>query len=387
MDVMDGASKACHPQSSAWGRGQDTKDTSALLRFSPCASCLGGDSALDIQELAERDAGAWDAFVTASPCGLPMQLAGWREVVAASFGVEPRFMLARDARGDVAGVLPLYLLRSTLAGRVARSMPGGLCVTGPAVAAELIAAAERLAREADVARLELHDTRTAWAELPATDAHQAWRMDLRPDPDALWERLDRNVRRQIRIAERRGLGAITTRDGGDLDACYEVLRRVTHALGTPVFRRDFLKRVVAAFPGYCTTTVVREEERPVAGYFQMELGATVFGLWGGALADARDLRAGYLAYWEIMREASTRGIAFLDMGRSPRSSGAAEFKAQWGGVMSPVYQQAERLDGRAVQPPGTPGAAYHAAARWWSRLPLGVATALGPWVRRHVPFG
>jgi lipid II:glycine glycyltransferase (peptidoglycan interpeptide bridge formation enzyme) len=212
-------------------------------------------------------------------------------------------------------------------------------------------------------------------------------VDLRPDPDALWERLDRNVRRQIRMAERIGLAVITTRDSGDLDAFYDVLRRVTHALGTPVFQHAFLERMVAAFPGHCTTTVVREGGRPVAGYFQMELGATVFGLWGGALAEARDLRAGYLAYWEIMREGSARGMACLDMGRSPRGSGAAEFKAQWGGMTAPVYQQAVRLDGRAAEPPGAPGAAYHAAARWWSRLPLGVATALGPRVRRHVPFG
>jgi hypothetical protein len=119
----------------------------------------------------------------------------------------------------------------------------------------------------------------------------------------------------------------------------------------------------------------------------MELGATVFGLWGGALAEARDLRAGYLAHWEIMRDASARGLAWLDMGRSPRGSGAAEFKAQWGGASTPVYQQAIRLDGRAGGSAGAPGAGYGAAARWWSRLPLPIATGLGPQVRRHVPFG
>jgi FemAB-related protein (PEP-CTERM system-associated) len=342
---------------------------------------------MEVLELAERDAGAWDAFVTASPNGLPMQLAGWRAVVAASFGVEPRYLLARDGQGDVAGVLPLYLLRSRLAGRIARSMPGGLCASGPEAAAELIAAAQRLAREAGMARLELHDSRTAWPGLAATDAHEARRVALQPGPDALWERLDRNVRRQIRMTEHNGLAAVVARGGDDLDAFYDVLRRVTHALGTPVFGRDFLERAIGAFPGRCTTAVVRREAQPVAGYFQLELGATVFGLWGGALAEARDLRAGYLAHWEIMRDASARGLAWLDMGRSPRGSGAAEFKAQWGGASTPVYQQAIRLDGRAGGSAGAPGAGYGAVARWWSRLPLPIATALGPQVRRHVPFG
>jgi hypothetical protein len=252
---------------------------------------------------------------------------------------------------------------------------------------ELLTAAEELARDSGVSRLELHDSRAVWPGLAATDAHQAWRVALQRGPEALWERLDRNVRRQVKMAERNGLIADTTRDGGGLDAFYDVLRRVTHALGTPVFGREFLDRVIAAFPGHCSTTVVRMGTRPVAGYFQMELGATVFGLWGGGLAEVRDLRAGYLAHWEIMREASQRGMAWLDMGRSPRGSGAAEFKAQWGAAPAPLYQQAIRLDGRGEGSVGAPGAAYGIAARWWSRLPLGLATALGPQVRRHVPFG
>jgi hypothetical protein len=209
-----------------------------VLRFSLCF-VYWCDSAQDVQELAERDAGAWDAFVAASPDGLPMQLAGWRAIVAASFGVEPRYLLARQGQGGVTGVLPLYLLRSRLTGKVARSMPGGLCASGSEAAVELLTVAERLARDSGVSRLELHDSRAVWPGLAATDAHQAWRVALQRGPEALWERLDRNVRRQVKMAERNGLIADTTRDGSGLDAFYDVLRRVT-LRGHAGLRREFL---------------------------------------------------------------------------------------------------------------------------------------------------
>jgi FemAB-related protein (PEP-CTERM system-associated) len=364
-------------------RVADRESADAAHRSKPDAASA---ACIRVVEFVDGDSAEWDRYV-AQADGLPMQLSGWREIIAATFGVEPRYLRATQSDRTV-GVLPMYLLRSRIAGHVARSMPGGLCTDGSEAAEGLIEAAQEVARDAGMARLELHDARVAWPGLAAASEHVAWRVDLSGGAEGALERLDRNVRRQVRMAERNGLGATSDREGRDLTAFYEVLRRSMHAQGTPIFGRDFFERAWAAFPGRCSTLVVRHGGQPVAGFFQMEMGRGAFGLWGGSLPEARDLRAGYLAYREIIRDAADRGLAFLDMGRSPRASGASEFKAQWGGAPAAVYQQALGLAGAGESDqPVAPGGAYRGLAQWWRRLPLGMACVLGPAARRRFPFG
>ena len=71
------------------------------------------------------------------------------------------------------------------------------------------------------------------------------------------------------------------------------------------------------FPDGFNITLVRHEKRPIAGYVQLEMNNTVYGMWGAALPETLPLRPAYLALWEIMRDAVENGFEFLDMGRSP----------------------------------------------------------------------
>jgi len=343
-------------------------------------------AAASIEEFDGDAAAEWDAYVVRA--GLPMQLAGWQAVVRDTFGVTPRYLLARRGEsGGLVGVLPVYLLQSALAGRVLRSMPGGMSADDPEAAAALVSAAETLARQARAARLELQDGRVAWPLMATSWRHAAWRVEVVGGAASCMERLHRNVRRQIRIAQGHGLAVRIDREGRDLDAFYELLRHAFHVQGTPIYGRDFLRRAWAGLPGLSSLLVARPDGKPLAGFLQLDLGRCVYGLWGGALPEGRELRAGYLAYWEIMRDAAERGFECLDMGRSPLGSGAAEFKGQWGGSQAPVYQQELCLDGSTSGGPAAPGARFSSLASWWARLPLAATSSLGPIIRRHIPFG
>ena len=118
------------------------------------------------------------------------------------------------------------------------------------------------------------------------------------------------------------------------------------------------------------------------------------GMWGATPHAYLDLRPNYLAYWSLLEDAARRGFHALDMGRSLAGSNASAFKGQWGGVCAPVYQQVATLGAarsadngvqRADSHRGTPGGQW--VTRWWPRLPLPVASYLGPKLRHHVPFG
>lgn len=350
-----------------------------------------------ILELAEHQRGAWDDYVRLSPGGLPQHLSGWREVLQRTYGYETCYLAAwrspdgNGAAPQVCGVLPLFLVSSPLVGSRMTTPPGGLCADDEDVAAALIASGLDLARQAKVKQLVLHDTRRAWIDdLETVDDHEGWMVDLRMGADALWKKLDRNIRRQVRMAERNGVAVQIDRTGSRLGDFYTVLSHFTHEAGTPVFGRDFLDNLVDVFPQGFNIVLTYYENKPIGGYFQLEMGNTVHGAWGATLHPYLDLRPVYLAYWTILTDAIAQGFEFLDMGRSLRESNASHYKSQWAGTAFPIYQQT------ASTAAGTSAASIAARTQSdrgfmtfrqvWPKLPFGVVQFLGPKLRRHVPF-
>jgi CelD/BcsL family acetyltransferase involved in cellulose biosynthesis len=291
------------------------------------------------------------------------------------------------------GVLPLFVIRSALVGRTVTTLPGGLCADSPEVAAALLARGTEIARSVRAKRFVLHDTRREWpGEFQTVCEHESRRIDLRGGEEAVWKALDRNIRRQVRIAERNELRAVVDRTGERLDDFYSVLSRFTHRAGTPVFGRAFLRHVIEAFPDGFNIVVTYRGDEPIGGYFQLELGDTVFGAWGATLHEYLELRPVYLAYWQILLDATQRGFAYLDMGRSPRDTSAAQYKAQWGGGATPVYQQSLVFgreatgEAQSIAVQARSDGRMQTFRRFWPNLPFPVAQALGPYLRRHVPF-
>ena len=225
-----------------------------------------------VAELTVDACPAWDAYVQTAPAGLPTQLSGWRQVMHKTGGYETCYLLARqDER--VVGVLPLFFVRSLLVGNTAMTMPGGLCADDDEIAAALIRKGQAMARQARMRRFVLQDGRRAWtAGLRTRSNHVHWVVDVRQGSEALWNHLDRNLRRQVRMARSNGVVVEIDRTGQALDDFYDVFSRFTHEAGTPVFSRRFLQNVIETFPGGFNIALVRHEGRPIGGFFQTRDG-------------------------------------------------------------------------------------------------------------------
>lgn len=342
-----------------------------------------------IRELVDDDRPIWDAYVREAPDGLPQHLSGWRDVLRKTYGYETRYLMALEG-GQAVGVLPLFLVRSPFLGSTAMTMPGGLCAANPEIAGALIERGREIAGRAGAKQVILRDTRLAWpGDLQTTSNHVHWVVDVRAGAASLWKQLDGNIRRQVRIARRNELRVEIDRTGARIADFHDVLSHFTHRAGTPVFGRSFLEHIVATFAGEFNIVVVYRERQPIAAYFQLEMGRTMYGVWGAARREFLDLRPVYLAYWEILADAAARGFHFLDMGRSPRDTNTSKFKGQWGGSARPIFQQVVpiRPGGpiRVPVAPSDPRLSYF--TRIWSRLPFPVVRFLGPKLRQYVPFG
>ena len=342
-----------------------------------------------ITELTASERPEWDSYVRQSPLGLPHHLSGWQQVLQRTNNYQTHYLLAREST-RIIGILPLFLIRSPLVGSSLSTTPGGFCADNETVARSLIEQGQAIAHRAGIKRFLIHDSRQAWpSQLQTSSDHVHWLVDMGDDEATLWSRLGNSIRRQVRIARKNELTAVTDYTGDQLDAFYQVLSHFAHQMGTPVFGQHFLENVITTFPGGFNIVVVRQGQQPIGAYFQLQMNDTVYGMWGGTPHQYLKLRPVYLAYWHILQESLSQGYRYLDMGRSSIGSNASNYKGQWGGVARPVYQQI-----------GVTGQAQTAVAptqqikqgkfqliqQLWPKLPFPIAQYLGPKLRRHMPF-
>lgn len=345
---------------------------------------------ITITELQEKDRPIWDAYVENSAHGLPMHLSGWRDVMFKTYGYKAHYLMASEGE-KVVGVLPLFIVRSFLVGNSATTMPGGLCADSERAAAALIVRGGELARRAGAKRLVLRDTRRAWeGDLETHEQHVAIVKELDPDPEMLWKRLHKARRWGVRKARKNGLTVDLDYRGRLLGEFYEVFVRFTHQVGTPSFGLGLFERIIETFPDGFAIVIVRKDDRVLGGWFLLTKGDIAYLTWGVALREYLDLFPTYLGFWECMRDAAVRGFRYLDLGRSPAGSGAAQFKRQWRGEEKPVYQQIVPLNGHEagsdVSARTQSDLKFQLVVRVWPKLPLPVVRFLGPRLRRHVPF-
>jgi FemAB-related protein (PEP-CTERM system-associated) len=345
---------------------------------------------LVVQEMGQEYGTDWDTFVRQQPGGLPTHLFGWRQVMQNTYGYKTHYLMAQ--KGDqTLGVAPFFIVPSYLTGKRMMTMPGGVCAANDEAAAALLQRSTQIAADAGLNNTIIQDTREVWEEgWQVQSNHVFWLLDLAAEEEVMWAQLDGNIRRQVRKARKNGLRAEVDRSGKLLPAFYEMFGRFTHQVGTPVFSYQFLHNVIQTFPDGFNIALVWHEDMPIAGYFQLEMGNTMYGMWGAALAEGLKLRSAYLALWEIMSDAIQKGFAYLDMGRSPAGSNASNFKGQWGGESAPIYQLIKSENGQAqgdtvtnqVQSSGK----FQMFIQLWPKLPLSLTNRLGPKLRWHIPF-
>ena len=357
-----------------------------------------------ISRLNDDDCARWDTYVQTAAQGLPLHLSGWRGIMHNTYGYETRYLLAQDQEAIV-GVLPLFLVPSLLTGKRAMTMPGAICANDETTASKLMEQAISMSAAEGIDRILFQDSRQ---DLPCSSRltvpqgcspdrawlsesnHVYWLVELDPTEEDLWKRLDGNIRRQVRKAQKNDLTVDIDRSGVLLEPFYDVFSRFTHQAGTPVFGRAFLENIIDTFPNGFNIVVVWQEKRPIAGYFQLEMNRTIYGMWGAALSETLSLRPAYIALWEIMREAIQSGFSYLDMGRSPAESNASKFKGQWGGTSYPIYQTIingkEHKQAHSVTSQVQSNEKFQLFMKVWPRLPLSVTRRLGPKLRWHIPF-
>lgn len=348
------------------------------------ASQAAVDTAPVISEVPDD---RWDAYVHAHPSASVYHLAAWPRLLARVFRRDLQ-MLAATVDGRVTGVLPLIGFRSRIFGTYAVSLPfvnyGGVLADDVSTERALLDAAIGVARSWNATHLELRHTDHRFGGLPSKSHKVGMTMPLQATPDAQWQALDRKLRNQVRKAEKSGL-TVTIGGAADVPGFFEVFSRNMRDLGTPVYPRQFFEDVLKTFPEQARIFTVMHRGQPVASAVTQVFRGTFEVPSASSLRDFRALCPNVLLYWEMVRFAVSAGLTTFDFGRSTPGDGTFLYKQQWGAEPHPLVWEYWTPNGATLPDRNRENPKFAAAIAAWQRLPVSLATALGPAIARNLP--
>jgi FemAB-related protein (PEP-CTERM system-associated) len=340
-----------------------------------------------IQVASDASPAEWDDYVSRRQDATVYHLSGWRQVFERAFSHRTEYLCARD-NGAIVGVLPLVEMRSRLFGRFMVSLPfvnyGGVLAEDDAAAA-LFEQAGMLAERRGLTHVELRHFTPRFPGAPNKRHKVTMILPLARDEGTQWDGLDRKVRNQVRKAEKSGL--ICEVGGREhLDAFYGVFATNMRDLGTPVYAKGFFAEVFSAFAERASIFVVKTSAGlAVASGIGLRYRHRFEMPWAGSLRTHRALCPNNLLYWTAVRQAGADGARIFDFGRSTPEEGTYHFKKQWGAEAEPLCWE-YRLMPNAVMPDHSPkNPRFAVAIEVWKRLPVWVATLLGPPIVRSIP--
>jgi FemAB-related protein (PEP-CTERM system-associated) len=330
----------------------------------------------------------WDSFVRAQTGWTHFHLYGWRTVIEREFGHECVYFVAREGTtGPIVAVLPLVRVKSLVFGHYLVSMPF-LNYGGPLGSSDGIRAltdeATRLASLDHVKLLELRSRTELPIDLPVSHRKLTVLLDLKPDPDAMMKSLPAKLRSQVKRPMKEGIEVRFGRE--HLGAFFHVFAQHMRDLGTPALPRSFFETIADVFPDV-VFAVAYHERIPVACGCGFQWNGEFEITWASALRAYNKMSPNMLVYWALMEQMIERGVTVFNFGRCSRDSGTHKFKMQWGSREETLWWY-QRVAGGPSAESSTPSpdkGAFALAARVWQKLPLSVATALGPSIVRFIP--
>ena len=336
---------------------------------------------------ASHDA-LWNAFVEAAPHASFYHRAEWRGINERCFGHRTCYLAALQG-GRIVGVFPLVRLSSLMFGTIACSLPfvnyGGPVAEDESIDRALLEAASEVAREWRVDYLEIRSRRDLGSEYPGSDHKVSMTVDLERDPEAVMARYKRDHRYDIRRAAKNGF---TVRFGGAelLDDCYEILSESWRDLGTPIFRKDYLRAIVDTFPQSTRLCVAYAEDgTPAAAAFDGAHRDTLEGMWLGTRTEFRKQSVGYVLYWELIKHGCEAGYVRFHLGRSTVESGGEQFKKKWNAHATQLHWHYILKAGRDIPQLNVANPKYRLAMAIWRKLPVMVTQQIGPIIARSIP--
>ena len=305
-----------------------------------------------------------------------------------TFHHRPFHLLYEDEDGKVAGVLPLFLVRSRIFGRMLVSTPqaayGGILADNPPIAERLLEKAQEIAHVERAEFLELRCFQNGLnnPDLVVKDLYVTFRQELFENPEKNFLLIPRKTRAECRAGMSKGLEFRVNETG--IDGFYEIYSRSVRDLGTPVFSRHLFANGMREFGDNCKIFSVRWKGKLVSAVWTLFYKDEVIPYYGGSIRKYNHLGVNNFMYWMLIKYGCENGYRIYDFGRSKKGTGSFDFKKRWGMTMIDLPYRYWLIRGQSLPDTSPLNPKFAWAIRLWSKLPLPVANSLGPFISKNL---
>jgi FemAB-related protein (PEP-CTERM system-associated) len=328
---------------------------------------------------------AWDDFVNAHPDATFFHLAAWRTVIQRAFRHRPFYLLA-EQDGAIAGILPLFQVKSALFGHRLISNPfcvyGGILAASPEAHQALANHAGWLRARLRAASVELRylaappETHLPETFLPRPALYATFRRAIAEADDENLKAIPRKQRAVLRKTLE--TGALSAHVDQNVAVLHRIYARSVRNLGTPVFARRYFRILAETFAANLDILTVRQGGIAQAAVLNFYFRDQVLPYYGGGTEAARHTGANDFMYWEVMRRAAAKGYRLFDFGRSKQGTGAYAFKKNWGFTPEPLAYRILLGPNKHMPEISPSNPKYGLMIKLWKTLPLPIANTLGP---------
>jgi FemAB-related protein (PEP-CTERM system-associated) len=340
---------------------------------------------MEITELGKKDERAWDEYILKSEHSTFYHQIGWRNVVEKTYKHKPIYLIAK-ANSELRGVLPLFLIKSIFFGKKLVSVPfapyGGVCSDNKAIENALIEEAKGITDEYRVDYLELRtSSENNILGLISKSVYVTSILELDPDPAVVWnERLKRNKRKTIVKSEKRNLTLEWT---NKTTGFYNMYAQNMRELGSPVHSNKFFENILQEFPDNSKVLTVSRDGNVLYAAFYLFYKDTVINSWSSTLEEYRKFYPTDFGIWNAIKYSCENGYRHYDLGRSQENSTNIKFKMRWSAETKHLHYKFYLNKAKEVPNITSTNPNRQLFAKVWSKLPLGLATTVGPLIRKH----
>lgn len=328
--------------------------------------------------------GEFQSYIDGHRDGTLFHGLAWKKAVETAFRHTPHYLIA-ERKGRIAGVLPLFEVRSLVAGRFLVSVPyatyGGVLADDGRAARALVVAAERIARERSARSIELRNSGAGGGL--TTGSHATFVGELPETPEAVLGTIPRKARAAARRAGERYDLTVEFGRGG-LEELWGLYSRSMRRLGSPNYPLKFFRALSEQLDS--CIELVRYRGRPAAGLLTFFHRGTAMPYFSGI-----DERLGLYGlsnflYWQSMVDAVGRACTSYDFGRTRIDNvGPFEFKRSMGFEQKLLDYQTIVMPGRWAPDLSPSSPRWSLARRAWMNLPLFFTRPLGARLARSIP--
>jgi len=329
----------------------------------------------------------WNKYVEVSNAATFYHHSGWKNAIEKTFGHKP-FYISAEQDGEFRGILPLFLIKNMLFGRLLVSIPygvyGGICAEDAEIEKALIDEAIRIAQEEKVKYVELRNVGENSLDLPEKDLYYTFISKLPEVPDKCIEMIPRKSRTAVRKGIKFGLEA----EFGlhQLKECYSLYAPNKRDLGSPFHAFTFFENLVNEFKEQSTVLCVKHESKVVASVLTFFFKDTVIPYYSGSLPEYNQYRPNNFMYFKLMEYGVEKGYKYFDFGRSRKDTGSFDFKRHQGFEPQQLHYQYYLHTAKEI-PNVSPSNPKSSLLQWsLKRLPVSLAKVLSAPIVRRMPY-